>query len=98
MRSAWDTGMLATLTKNDAVTATGAHISVIGHITADELRAELTATDSANGFANRFLFLAVRRSKALPFGGGPIPVTCLRILYRVSHGQRRRPNCSARWK
>jgi hypothetical protein len=33
------------------------------------LRAELTATDSANGFANRFLFVAVRRSKLLPFGG-----------------------------
>ncbi len=42
---------------------------VIGHITADELRAELTATEIANGFANRFLFVAVKRSKLLPFGG-----------------------------
>lgn len=74
IRSAWDTGRLATLTKNDPVTATGAHISIIGHITADELRAELTATDSANGFANRFLFMCVRRSKVLPFGGGSIVV------------------------
>jgi hypothetical protein len=55
IRSAWDSGNLRTLTRNDPITATGAHISIIGHITADELRADLTATDSANGFANRFL-------------------------------------------
>jgi hypothetical protein len=71
IRSAWDTGKLATLTKNDPVTATGSHISIIGHIVADELRADLTATDSANGFANRFLFVCVRRSKLLAFGGIP---------------------------
>ena len=69
MREAWDSGNLRTLTKHDPVTATGAHICIIGHITADELRAELTATDTANGFANRFLFVAVKRSKVLPFGG-----------------------------
>jgi hypothetical protein len=69
IREAWDSGNLRTLTKNDPVTATGAHICVVGHITADELRSELTATDSANGFANRFLFVAVKRSKMLPFGG-----------------------------
>lgn len=69
IRAAWDTGCLMTLTKNDPVTATGTHVSVIGHITADELRAELTSTDSANGFANRFIFMCVKRSKTLPFGG-----------------------------
>jgi hypothetical protein len=72
VRSAWDTGTLRTLTKTDPVTATGAHISIIGHITQDELRAELTATDSANGFANRFIFMCVMRSQVLPFGGGAI--------------------------
>jgi len=69
IREAWDSSNLRTLTKHDPVTATGAHISIIGHITADELRAELTATDAANGFANRFLFVAVRRSKLLSRGG-----------------------------
>jgi hypothetical protein len=68
-RSAWDTGKLTTLTKHDPITATGAHIAIIGHVTVDELRAELTQTDTANGFANRFLFLCVTRSKCLPFGG-----------------------------
>jgi hypothetical protein len=42
------------------------------HSGANELRAELTATDSANGFANRFLFVAVKRSKQLPFGGDDV--------------------------
>lgn len=70
VREAWDSGNLRTLTKNDPITATGAHICIIGHIVADELRSELTATDTANGFANRFLFVAARRSKLLPFGGG----------------------------
>jgi hypothetical protein len=72
-RTAWDTGTLATLTKNDPVTATDAHIAIIGHITIDEVRAELTQTDTANGFANRFLFVCVKRSKCLPFSGGDLP-------------------------
>jgi hypothetical protein len=73
IRCAWDSGRLQTLTKNDPITATDAHISIIGHITSDELRAELTQTDSANGFANRFLFMCAKRSKSLPFGGEPMP-------------------------
>lgn len=69
IRQAWDTGRLRVLTKNSPVKATDAHISIVGHITQDELRRELTATDEANGFANRFLFVCARRSKLLPLGG-----------------------------
>jgi hypothetical protein len=69
MRKAWDGGILSTMTRNSSLRATGAHISIVGHITVDELRARLTRTDTANGFANRFLFLLVKRSKVLPFGG-----------------------------
>ena len=69
IRSAWDTGALRSMTKNSEARATGAHISLIGHITRDELRRLLTETESANGFGNRFLWLAVRRSKCLPEGG-----------------------------
>jgi hypothetical protein len=72
IRSAWDTGDLQTLTKNDPIKATGAHISIVGHITTDELRAQMTATEQANGFANRFLFMCVKRSKQLPRGGKPL--------------------------
>src|SRR5206468_6575940 len=49
--------------------ATDAHISIIGHITRAELRRLLTQTESANGFGNRFNWLAVKRSKCLPEGG-----------------------------
>ncbi len=69
IREGWDSGNLRTLTKNTPESATGAHVCVVGHITADELCADLTATDCANGFANRFLYVAVKRSKLLPFGG-----------------------------
>jgi hypothetical protein len=69
IRDAWDRGDLATLTKNSPTRATGAHISVVGHITADELRSDLDRTSMGNGYANRFLFGCVRRANVLPFGG-----------------------------
>src|SRR4030095_14980348 len=69
IRCAWDSGDLRTMVKNSPAKATGAHISIIGHITRDELRRLLTQTESANGFANRFCWLAVKRSKCLPDGG-----------------------------
>jgi Protein of unknown function (DUF3987) len=69
IRKAWDGHTLSTLTKNSPLKATGAHISISGHITEDELRAGITRTDMANGFANRFLFVCVRRSQLLPHGG-----------------------------
>jgi Protein of unknown function (DUF3987) len=66
IRQAWDAGDLGTLTKHSPLRATGAHVSLIGHITEEEVRRYLTETERANGFANRFLWLLVRRSKALP--------------------------------
>jgi Protein of unknown function (DUF3987) len=69
IRKAWDGHTLSTLTKNCPLKATKPHISIIGHITEDELRARITRTEMANGFANRFLFACVRRSKLLPHGG-----------------------------
>jgi hypothetical protein len=69
LRQAWDSGDLRILTRNDPARATGAHISVIGHITVEELRRNLTRTEVANGFANRFLWVDTNRSKCLPEGG-----------------------------
>jgi hypothetical protein len=68
-RRAWDRGDLNNQTKNSPARATGAHISIIGHITRDELLRELSASEGSNGFANRFLWECVRRNKLLPFGG-----------------------------
>jgi Protein of unknown function (DUF3987) len=69
IRCAWDSGDLRTMVKNSPAKATKAHISIVGHITRDELRRLLTQTESANGFANRFCWLVVKRSKCLPDGG-----------------------------
>ncbi len=69
VRCAWDGKPLQALTKNSPARATGAHIAIVGHITADELVRLLNATEAANGFLNRFLLFGVRRSKLLPEGG-----------------------------
>lgn len=69
IRDAWDTGDLRTLVKKNPMRATGAHISIVGHITKDELLRHLDRTEAASGFANRFLWTLVRRSKKLPWGG-----------------------------
>jgi hypothetical protein len=69
IRKAWDDGVLRVLTKNSPATATRSHISIIAHVTREDLRRDLSRTDAANGFGNRFLWACVRRSKALPEGG-----------------------------
>ena len=69
IREAWDGNQLKNRTKRDPLVATGAHISVVGHVTRQELLRRLADTEAANGFANRFLFALVRRSQHLPEGG-----------------------------
>jgi hypothetical protein len=88
LRQGWDRGDLHTLTKNSPACATNAHISVVGHITSQELRRYLTATESANGFANRFWWLLSRKSKDLPLGGSvpPDELACLTDRLRDAVG------------
>jgi hypothetical protein len=70
IREAWDAReVLRTLTKNSPSVATLAHVSILGHVTKDELLRYLDRTETANGFGNRFLWIAVTRSKFLPDGG-----------------------------
>jgi hypothetical protein len=71
LRQAWESGDLRTLTKNSPARASGAHVGLIGHCTAEELRRYLSVTESANGFGNRFLWVCTKRSKLLPLGGSP---------------------------
>jgi hypothetical protein len=74
IRQCWDAPKVcSTLVRKNPLRATGAHVSIIGHITDEELRRYLSATEQANGFGNRFLWLAVRRSKCLPEGGNLTP-------------------------
>ncbi len=72
LRNLWDNGTARNLTKNSPLRTTDAHVSIIGHITKTELLTCLNEVESANGYANRFLWFAVRRSKFLPFGAGEI--------------------------
>jgi hypothetical protein len=77
IRQAWDSGKLHTMTKNNPTRATGAHVSIIGHVSKEELIKCLSRTETANGFANRFLWICVRRSKLLPEGEGSLDLSGL---------------------
>jgi hypothetical protein len=83
LRQAWDRGDLNTLVKNNPARATGAHVSNVGHITCEELRRYLSATESANGFGNRYSWACVQRSKLLPEGGEPDPEALALVQGRV---------------
>ena len=54
LRSAWDGRPLQLLTRTAPARATDTHISVIGHITAPELRRYATTIEITNGLLNRF--------------------------------------------
>jgi hypothetical protein len=69
MRQAWDTERIQSPSKNSGVRATGAHISLIGGTSKEELLRLVTAADAENGSLNRILFGCSRRSKKLPEGG-----------------------------
>jgi hypothetical protein len=69
IRQAWETDRLKTLGKISPAKATGAHVAIIAHTTQADVRRHLAAEDSANGFANRWLWVLTRRSKLLPDGG-----------------------------
>lgn len=65
-RKSWDSPRtLHNAVKRSPVTATGPHISLLGHITLEELRRTLTETEQANGLGNRILWVFARRSKCI---------------------------------
>lgn len=71
LRDAWDGLDLCPMTKGSRVRATAPHISLVGHVTTDELLRNLDDTEASNGFGNRFVWFLVRRSKELPFPSAP---------------------------
>jgi hypothetical protein len=83
IRLCWDSGNLDTMTKNSPAKATGAHISIIGHITIDELLRNLDSTEAANGFANRYLYFCVKRAQILPEGGDLASVDFSKLQARL---------------
>jgi hypothetical protein len=72
VRELWDRGGVESITKHSPARTTNAHLSIVGHITEEELRRNLDHTAMLNGFANRFLFIMVKRSKLLPHGGATL--------------------------
>ncbi|MGA8224412.1 MAG: bifunctional DNA primase/polymerase, partial [Candidatus Acidiferrales bacterium] len=74
LRNAWDTAKLVVLTRKDPLKVDNVNLSLVAHITPSELLNSLNATERANGFANRHLVVAVRRSKMLPEGGNDVDV------------------------
>ena len=83
IRDSWDSGRLQVQTRRDPLIANNAHVSIIAHITADEIRKCLTETEVANGLVNRFLVACERRSKRLPSGGNLDFTNVIRVGGRV---------------
>lgn len=89
LRSAWEGGDLSTMNVNARV-APSSHLAVLAHITPEEFRSKVRASDLAGGTYNRFLPVAVARSKFLPLSTGADQdlVTDLgaSLANRVRHG------------
>ena len=88
LRQAWDSGDLRTMTKSSPARSTGAHISIVAHVTREELRRAMAETEHTNGFANCFLWACVCRSKSLPEGGRIHEVDFDSFVYRLRESVR----------
>jgi hypothetical protein len=69
LRAAWEGGDLSTMAVNARVAPTS-HVGLIAHITPEEFRTKVSGSDMAGGTYNRFLPIAVARSKFLPLAQG----------------------------
>ena len=69
LREAWDGKTLRTMAKNCARTATDPHLSIVGHVTRQELVKVARESDIYGGTYNRFVFLLSDRARLLPHGG-----------------------------
>lgn len=65
LRNAWDDVPIGRMLSRDQASATRHHIGLVGHITNVELANTMKSVDASNGFGNRMLFLAVRRTQVL---------------------------------
>jgi hypothetical protein len=66
MRTAWDGLDLAPLIKNNRTIASDPHICIVAHITRQELKDLMSASDVWGGLANRLLWCCVRRRRLVP--------------------------------
>lgn len=71
LRDAWDGVPIGRFLAREGSVVARHHVGLLAHITRAELRERLTDVDAANGFGNRFLWLAVRRARLVPFPRSP---------------------------
>ena len=72
IRDAWDgRPVLQRITKHAPIRATGAHVSIVGHITPSDLRTYLDLNSCSNGLLNRFWLIATHRVRVL---SRPVPL------------------------
>jgi hypothetical protein len=72
------------------VVATNPHVGIIGAITPDELRRELSQMSISNGFANRHMFIYSNSNAILPHGADIPPGRLNPIIEQANHGFRMR--------
>ena len=104
LRVAFDGGTLRVMTKMQTK-ATDPHISIIAHVTRQELSKCLGEGEYFNGFANRFMWATTRRSKLLPDGGDIVDISKLqeRVADALNHAKtvrvmRRSDQTKALWR
>jgi hypothetical protein len=88
LREAWDCypPILSSRAKHNPSLATEPLISMVAHITLDELRQRLDKLSISDGFGNRFLYSCVDRSKLLAHGGNhdPAAIDALGVKTRAA--------------
>ncbi len=72
VRDAWDGVPMGRALAREQSIVYSHHVGIVGHVTPVELRTRLSGTDMANGFGNRFIWLAVRRARLVPFPTSPV--------------------------
>jgi hypothetical protein len=89
LREAWDGADLATMAKNARRAATEPHVSIVTHITPEELNKLQTDADIFGGTFNRLLWIASRRARLRPHGGDFEDLSRLQEIVRsvVEHGR-----------
>lgn len=93
VRSLWDCPeVVRPLVKNNQFKVTGPFVSIVSHITRQELLHLMDEVDTINGLGNRFLWAFVKRAKFLPDGGyltdaerAPVALELRTALDRARH-------------
>ena len=87
---AWDSGALETATKKESMRCATPHVSIVGHITPDELYDRLDKRLMDNGFSNRWLYVLIKRTAVVSRPPAPEAIPGVAGLAdRVAEGVRR---------